>query len=425
MKILHYTLGLPPSRSGGLVEYVHDLAEAQTKIGNQVILLYPGMIRPFHKNMDIVRDYNKNMSGIDLYSLNNCFPLPLFNGIKNPRDFMKKTSATPFHDFLSKVNPDVIHIHTFMGMPIEFLEAAKKLNIFLVYTTHDYFGLAPEPNFFFDGKSYDDANSVINWINASKNSLPTWKLKLFQSKSYPYIRTLFRRVHVSRGKNKSKKNMAIDINTIEMYKELKKYYRRMFQLIDVFHFNSKEAEEVYRNNLGKNIKGKVENITVDLDSDIIFHDSNNIRIGYIGPNKEYKGFKDFIKIVNQLRSYNGLNYEFLTYGYFPTKEYDGISQRGKFDSKNLNKVFSNIDILIVPSKWKETFGLVVVEALYFNTEVFVSNNVGAKDLLPDYFVYESIEELLNKIISRARIKNGVVRYKSMIKHAKEIQEMYR
>lgn len=44
MKILHYTLGFQPSRTGGLVKYAEDLMTQQAIDGHEVIALYPGEI---------------------------------------------------------------------------------------------------------------------------------------------------------------------------------------------------------------------------------------------------------------------------------------------------------------------------------------------------------------------------------------------
>ena len=37
MKILHYFLGFPPYRTGGLTKYAYDLMQAQVADGNEVI----------------------------------------------------------------------------------------------------------------------------------------------------------------------------------------------------------------------------------------------------------------------------------------------------------------------------------------------------------------------------------------------------
>lgn len=64
-----------------------------------------------------------------------------------------------------------------------------------------------------------------------------------------------------------------------------------------------------------------------------------------------------------------------------------------------------MDVLVVPSIWKETFGFVVLEALSYGVPVIVSDNVGAKDVVRQYnekFIFTSESELsilLNNIIN--------------------------
>lgn len=42
MKILHYILGFPPMRGGGLTRYVVDLMHAEKELGHDVYAMYPG-----------------------------------------------------------------------------------------------------------------------------------------------------------------------------------------------------------------------------------------------------------------------------------------------------------------------------------------------------------------------------------------------
>lgn len=50
MRILHYGLGFPPSRTGGMVRYTLDLMKEQLKQGEQVFYLYPGRINFIKRN---------------------------------------------------------------------------------------------------------------------------------------------------------------------------------------------------------------------------------------------------------------------------------------------------------------------------------------------------------------------------------------
>lgn len=56
-------------------------------------------------------------------------------------------SKPAIKNFFDRVRPDVVHIHTLMGLPVEFLEVAKEMRIRTVFTSHDYFGLCPKVNF--------------------------------------------------------------------------------------------------------------------------------------------------------------------------------------------------------------------------------------------------------------------------------------
>ena len=50
MRIIHYTLGVYPYRSGGMTKYSEDIANEQRKHGNDVFIFYPGGIcLPFNK----------------------------------------------------------------------------------------------------------------------------------------------------------------------------------------------------------------------------------------------------------------------------------------------------------------------------------------------------------------------------------------
>ena len=53
MKILHYFLGFPPYRSGGLTKFAYDLMNAQVSDGNEVAALWPGTMTKIGVNPKI------------------------------------------------------------------------------------------------------------------------------------------------------------------------------------------------------------------------------------------------------------------------------------------------------------------------------------------------------------------------------------
>ena len=96
---------------------------------------------------------------------------------------------------------------------------------------------------------------------------------------------------------------------------------------------------------------------------------------------------------------------------------NNIIYHGKYKNDELAKVFKQMDLLIVPSIWKETFSLITLEALSYGIPVLISNNVGAKDLVEIYdksFIFKTEKDLKNKIISIIKNRNILEKYNSRI-----------
>ena len=139
MVIMHYFLGFPPYRSGGLTRYCMDLMDIQRKKGDSVIALWPGEISFISKKTQIKK--RKNIKGIINYELSNPLPVPLDEGIEDIKAYTRCCDFSVYETFLKKIKPDVVHIHTLMGIHKEFFDVTKKLKIKTMFTSHDYFGI--------------------------------------------------------------------------------------------------------------------------------------------------------------------------------------------------------------------------------------------------------------------------------------------
>ena len=416
MKVLHYTLGFQPQRTGGLVKYAEDLMMEQVNQGHQVVALYPGNIKFFSKKPAIKKVASKSF---DCYELRNSLPLALFGGISDPIAFMTPCEKDIYRSFLKNVQPDAIHLHSIIGLHKEFLEVAKDLGIKVFFTSHDYYGLAPLPNFYFNGVDYSADNTNLSWNIMSTSALSVKKLRFFQVPFYPTLRKMMKLL----GKNpKAKKNLLIQ-KAVEKhdYSNLRCYYQQMFDLIDGYLFNSSIAKKVYEQNEIKPSNNIVASIS---NSSIKHHQrltttNNKIRVAYIGPDEEYKGYYDFVEFAKMV---DKKTYEIATYGHLPNEECPSfIEQKGYFSKNKVADVYSQIDILIVPSKWKETFGFIAVEALSYGVNVFVSENVGSKDLVNEDHIFKELEDLLDKIKSVAAESKEL---KTMQEHSSEVVNYY-
>lgn len=218
------------------------------------------------------------------------------------------------------------------------------------------------------------------------------------------------------------------------YQKLLNYYKKSFSLVDYFHFNSETSQDVFMQYLPTS-KGKVVSITHGGIEDhrkkkAYAHD--NLHIGFIGNSTPYKGLPLLISMLKDIGMSE--SWDLSVWGGGVGKHPSlPIFYKGKFDSSTIADVYEAMDVLIVPSIWKETFSLVTLEALSYGVPVIVSDNVGAQDIVKLYnpkFVYHSEDELKSLICEILSDKNLLAEFNdkllsskwkySMEEHAKEI-----
>lgn len=439
MNILEYTLGLPPYRRGGLPRYSTDLSEELAE-DNNVYLMYPGQMNPFSKR--IVLKVQKTKYKFQTIEMQNPLPVSLGLGIKDEAHYFEKRDITDLKIFIDQINPKIVHFHTLMGIPLEFLEYLHNQKIKVVYTTHDFYGLCPK--MLSDNPKEALKSTKCTFDCMMCNLGPSYqKVCLMQSHLYKNLKD---NSLVKRLRKKSKTEILANTNNqvilnnqqANLRYKLRKYYMNMFNLIDIFHFNSSVSQDYFHRFL-PNAKGKVIPIT---HSNLIDNRKNTIgdyqlnrpiRLGYVGPYDNKKGFFLYTQVLRHLNS----NYEFRAdfYGDIlnqPIFKNNNFVNHGIMSGDKLTQEYRNLDILIVPSLWHETFGFVVLEALLQGTPCLVSKNVGAKDLVPDGWIFKDKIDLQEKIVNLLNDKSIPLEMHRQIitlnlsyqmnKHAKEIIE---
>lgn len=218
------------------------------------------------------------------------------------------------------------------------------------------------------------------------------------------------------------------------YQKLLDYYKKCFSLVDCFHYNSETSKEVFMQYLPTS-KGQVVSITHGGIEDhrirkVYGHDV--LHIGFIGNSTPYKGLPLLISMLKDIGMSE--SWDLSVWGGGVGKHPSlPIYYKGKFDSSTIADVYEAMDVLIVPSIWKETFSLVTLEALSYGVPVIVSDNVGAQDIVKLYnpkFVYHIGDELKSLICEILSDKNLLAEFNdkllsskwkySMEEHAKEI-----
>lgn len=391
-RVLHYLYGLPPVRGGGLIKYALDLAEKEKELGKEVILLAPGAIHKRNSSHVSVECKGK-WNGVTIYKIINPLPIPMANGIQDIEWFTSDYGFDSYIKFLQELRPDVIHVHSLMGIHKSFFGAARELKIKIVYTSHDYFGICPKTDYIRNGQICTQKN----WGNCGECCLQafgTMHMILDQS-------TLFQKIMGLRGadlllqklivlkkclgkinRQTAEQTKKIDEKRCELdYSVLERYYEQIWMQIDVFHFNSEVAEQVFSKKINN-----IQSVLLPIcnsnckDNRKIRQFSNKIRIGFLGNGSICKGFSLLQQALERLWN-EGKQFEVKVYFDEPFINAPYIKQNRPYKVEQLSTVLEEIDLLVVPSIWKETFGLVVLEALSYGVPVITTENVGAKILL--------------------------------------------
>jgi glycosyltransferase involved in cell wall biosynthesis len=417
MNIIHYTIGIPPFRHGGASKYALDLALEQSKIHN-VSLLFPGdTLRLGNQSYFSTK---KQAQGLAYYTIQNPVVSPLLFGIKDANAILnhkKEFTTAVLERFHQETSPDVVHLHTLMGIPDTLLQFWKKKGVKIVFTSHDYYGICTRVNLINEKSELCTGPEGSLCAKCNHKSKDYWFLKLCNSSFFIKYKHLLpvRATHLIDDKQDQEEDFFVASKSqVASFDALIAHYKNIFSLIDCFHFNSAVAQEVYLKYCQVN-QSYVVPITTNKIQDrrlSRLFSEKKICLGFIGSVSDYKGFPMLKSVLSELHSSGISNFTINVWEDGLTgidNNYPFIEYKGKYTNNQLQEVFTGMDLLVVPSVWKETFSLVALEALSFGTPVLVSENVGAKIIIEKYdkqFVFsgrEGLKKGLENISNRIAI----------------------
>lgn len=429
MKVLHYLFGLPPVRTGGLPKYAIDLIHGEQSLGIEVLMLIPGPIS-IRNRKDVKIKYWKKWRNISCHRIINPLFIPNEYGIQDIEEFLRPTPIVSYINWLQKVDVDVIHLHSIMGLHAEFIEAANRLNIPLIFTTHDFFGLCPKIDLLKNGAICNG----LDWnecFQCCKNAYSVKRLWLEQTDLYRlYISSRFLTSLIHCGKltslNRYSKlpHTKDTVNSAEFidYSRLKDYYYSMLQQITCFHYNSYQTQTVYETILGKKTGTVIplSNSTVK-DKRRTREYGQILRLGFIGSLTPLKGYDLLIEVLEKIYGNGNKNFLLNIYSIAENAHHDFIRWHKPYNSEEMEKVFNDMDVLVVPSICNETYGMVVLEALSYGVPILLSERVGSRFLMNEYpgtgiIFNPEHDELYNLIMKIYRDRQILVKMNQSIIH---------
>lgn len=328
---------------GGAEICLQDLVDKLTERNIPVIII---TITPYTSKFKIVKSsVNKRLkiyrvNPINIYNLSTTNDVPFFL-----KPFFHMIDILNIHTFycvrkiLKIEKPTVVHTHNLINFSLSVILAAKTLNIPTLHTLHDYWLICPRGDLLHSNNSLcskEDRVKLCTLYSRSKRFVNKY-VDIIISPSKFLLKT-----HIEAGFFKSNKSFVV-LHGIEI----------------------------------KNKKFKEKKI------------SKTINILFIGLISKRKGIYVLLKAIENLK----VPYLLKIAGTGP--ELNNIKKRignnpaiqvlGKINHEELVSFYEEANVTVIPSVWKEPFGMVILESLSCSTPVIASNIGGIPEIVSNEF----------------------------------------
>ena len=395
MRILHVIHGFPPYNLAGSEIYTYNLACELVKKDD---------VHIFHRvlNQDVpeYKVSSSSLNGLHIYTINNTYK---YN--HSFESFYKNDAiAAEFGQVLEKIHPDVVHFGHLIHLSTSLIAEVKKRSIPIIFTLHDFWLMCPLGQLLKRDLTLSEGPNPRNCAQCMAPELAINKgirkgVDFLQSR-IPDLHektrtgTFLRKVFTRYGK------FLVSLNKKNAEAEIEKriaHIREMCSLIDLFIAPSKSLREKF-------VDFGIERHRIHY-TDYGFNPtpfktfsrvpSSNVRFGFTGTLIPSKGVQVLIEAFNQIQNADAelkiygeftphpLGFEDFRFHVQSLGKRDNIFWMGKYDNKDVARIYAEIDVLVVPSIWYENSPLVIHEAFMANTPVITSNIGGMAELVKD------------------------------------------
>ena len=391
MKICFISNLYPPFVLGGGEISVKRTAEGLVKKGHDVLVITTS---PNGKTSI------EEVGGLKVYRINPVNLYVMYNHQNQPEllkpiwhvvDLWNPHSYLVVKNILKKEMPDVVHINNFKGLSLSVFSSAKRLNLPVVFTAHDYSLICPRANLLHGSGEICNTPSIFCMLyNKVQKYLVDNKPDLVTAPSQFVIDKL------------KEAGLFEDVKTIKLPLGIKlndEKAEKRYDMIDILY-------------VGGLSRHKGVHILINAFKSLEY---KNIKLHIVGKGADAEEIKK-IAISDQ---------RIIFHGFVPDEE--------------LMQLYQKANITVVPSIWYETFGLVILESFKYGTPV-IGSKIGAyPDLIKNgynglLFEVGNVDELkgmLESLIENPselkKLEEGAfesVKKYSMDMHIRKLEKIY-
>lgn len=373
-----------------------------------------------------------SIGDISVFRLTNPLTPTLIYGVSDPgsQHRVVNIDEKQIMNFIRGNEISILHIHTMQGLHLDIVNIFKREGVKIVYTTHDFHGICPHYDLINDRGELCSKVLEKNCVGCNLHEPSDIFLRVVNSDIYYFIKRTGILKLITKGRSVRKQfgsngldivSMSTESKRQESFRQLLRYYREYFGLVDQFQFNSSQTRSVFEKLLGTLSGYVIPVVTSGVCDDrkpVNIHDV--LKFGFIGNLNEYKGFPLLKRVLSQIHYMFKNDFILKVYGadiIGVDEECTFIEYCPPYDYSELSGILNGMDCLIVPSKWYETFSLVTLEALSHGLPVIVSDHVGAKDIVSEFtpeLIFSNEEDLKRILIEILDDKRQLLYYSEQI-----------
>jgi glycosyltransferase involved in cell wall biosynthesis len=443
LKIVQVVHSFPPHNIAGTEVYTRNLSCALSRKHKVFV---------FHRINDKEQDEfvvtSRQEHGLQIHTINNTF---------RRCDSFEMTYDNPlitkaFEKILDEVRPDVIHIQHLLFLSVGMIDVAKARGIPVVFTPHDYWMICPLGQFLKNNTEICERHTVFDCMKCMKYHL---NLRKDVMAVYWSLRTFLPDTLVQIVKNAYLALARVFLaGKREQHHQIEQRRERLLRAarqVDLFLAPSQFMRQML---VGNGIpEEQVQALPLGFDvsrptSAKKKSENGAVRFIFIGTLLPSKGVHVLIDAFNGIHEqnaelriygreavYKGLEYYLKKVKEMPRNPH--IHFMGGFNNEDVGEIFSQADVLVVPSIWYENFPLVIQEAFLSKTPVIASRMGGIPELIEDgvnglLFDAGDSGQLKEKLrfaikepgfLQKAAQKMPIV--KTMEEHVADIESIYR
>ena len=394
MKVLQVANGFPPTARAGVEQYTYYLAHSLHELGHEV-RLFCREAAPRQPEYSVL---DGEVEGIQVRRVVN----NLMDAAQ-PEDYYRNPRIdTLFREALSDFRPDIIHFQHVIGLSATLLGAAAELGIPHLLTLHDYWFICPTVHLL-DGELRlcegahrgADCARCLGPLDGVTRRLHRWawyrRLKAEVPEAWwnPVQRLAVRTAAAAPRRGPAAEGVGQPTAAETRVAHMRKYLEACPCLVAPSRF----VRDVYA---GFGVPAeRIEVIPLGMDLAVWAADTaksppaapgaSGLRVGYIGTLYPHKGLDVLISAFRQVPMASA---RLAIHGYgsvedpYPVRLQslargdNRIAFMGAYDNRRLPELLAGIDVLVIPSRWHETFSIVAREALLAGVPV-IASRVGA------------------------------------------------